>query len=147
VTLEYDTSWIGKEFDRYTYQVTKEEIVEFAQAIGETNPLYTDEAYAKTTPYGGLIAPPTFSVVFRSRANMPDLQLNYGKRGFDGGKECLFYTLVRPGDIITGVDRIAEVYEKTGRSGSMIFIVRESALTNQRGEKVAIIRQSLIRRD
>jgi acyl dehydratase len=147
VTLEYDTSWIGKEFDRYTYQVTKEEIVEFAQAIGETNPLYTDEAYAKTTPYGGLIAPPTFSVVFRSRANMPDLQLNYGKRGFDGGKECLFYTPVRPGDIITGVDRIAEVYEKTGRSGSMIFIVRESELTNQRGEKVAIIRQSLIRRD
>ena len=55
--LEYDTSWLGKEFDRYSYSVTKEEIVEFAQSIGETNPLYTDEAYAKTTPYGGLIAP------------------------------------------------------------------------------------------
>jgi hypothetical protein len=45
------------------------------------------------------------------------------------------------------VDRIAEVYEKTGRSGSMIFIIRESELTNQLGEKVAVIRQSLIRRD
>src|SRR5215467_10595611 len=53
--LEYDTSWIGKEFDRYTYTVTKEEIVEFAQSIGETNPLYTDEAYAQATPYGGII--------------------------------------------------------------------------------------------
>jgi acyl dehydratase len=147
VTLEYDASWIGKEFDRYTYQVTKEEVIEFAQSVGETNPLYTDEAYAKTTPYGGLIAPPTFGVVFRSRAHMPELRLNYGKRGFDGGKECHFFAPVRPGDTITGVDRIAEVYEKTGRSGSMIFIVRESELTNQRGEKVAIIRQSLIRRD
>jgi hypothetical protein len=29
----------------------------------------------------------------------------------------------------------------------MIFIVRESELTNQRGEKVAVVRQSLIRRD
>ena len=145
--LEYDASWIGKEFDRYTYHVTQEEIVEFARSVGETNPLYTDEAYARTTPYGSLIAPPTFSAVFRSRAMMPDLQLNYGKRGFDGGKECHFYAPVRPGDTITGVDRIAEVYEKTGRSGNMIFIVRQSELTNQQGERVAVIRQSLIRLD
>jgi acyl dehydratase len=145
--LEYDTSWIGKEFDRYTYTVTKEEIVAFAQSIGETNPLYTDEAYARTTPYGSLIAPPTFSAVFRSRAMLPNLRLSYGKRGFDGGKECRFFAPVRPGDTITGVDRIAEVYEKTGRSGTMIFIVRESELTNQHGDKVAVIRQSMIRRD
>jgi hypothetical protein len=45
------------------------------------------------------------------------------------------------------VDRIAEVYEKTGRSGNMIFIARESEFTNQDGETVAVIRQSLIRRD
>ena len=38
--LEYDTSLLGKEFDRYSYSVTKEEIVEFAQSIGETNVVY-----------------------------------------------------------------------------------------------------------
>ena len=145
--LEYDVSVIGKVFDRYTYRVTKEDITEFAAALGDTNPLYADEAYAKTTPYGGIIAPPTFCISFRSPANLPDLKLNYGKRGFDGGKECYMYAPIRPGDTITGVDRIAEVYEKTGRSGNMIFIVRESELTNQHGEKVAVIRQSLIRRD
>src|SRR5262249_17119046 len=145
--LEYDTSWIGKEFDRYTYNVTKDEIVEFAQSIGESNPLYTDEAYARATPYGGIIAPPTFWVVFRSNARLPDLKLNYGKRGFDGGKECVFLAPIRAGDTITGVDRIAQVYEKTGRSGSMIFIVRESELTNQRGEKVAGVRPSPLPRE
>lgn len=145
--LEYDSSWIGKEFDRYTYNVTREEIIEFAQAIGETNPVYLDEAYAKTTPYGGLIAPPTFCVAFRSHAHLPELKLSYGKRGFDGGKECVFMGPIRPGDTITGVDRIAQVYEKTGRSGSMIFVVRESEFTNQHGETVAVVRQSLIRRD
>ena len=41
--LEYDESWIGKEFDRYEYTVTRDEIVEFATALGETNPLFTDE--------------------------------------------------------------------------------------------------------
>jgi acyl dehydratase len=145
--LEYDASWIGKEFDRYTYQVTKEEIVGFAKSIGETNPLYNDETYAATTAHGGLIAPPTFCVVFRSYARLPDLKLNYGKRGFDGGKECIFLAPIHAGDTITGVDRIQQVYEKTGRSGSMIFIVRESELSNQHGDTVAIVRQSLIRRD
>lgn len=145
--LEYDESVIGQEFDRYTYDVTKEQIIEFSTSLGETNPLYTDESYAKDTLYGGMIAPPTFCVSFRSEAAMPDLKLSYGKRGFDGGKECRFIKPIRPGDSITRVDRIAEVYEKTGRSGSMIFIVRESEFTNQDGETVAVIRQSLIRRD
>jgi acyl dehydratase len=145
--LEYDKSLIGQAFDRYRYDVTQEQIAEFSTALGETNRLYTDEAYAKTTPYGGIIAPPTFCVIFRSEAPMPDLKLSYGKRGFDGGKECRFVKPIRPGDTITGVDRIAEVYEKTGRSGNMIFIVRESEFTNQNGETVAVIRQSLIRRD
>lgn len=145
--LEYDESWVGKEFDRYDYDVTQEDIIEFATSLGETNPLFTDEEFAKGTPYGGIIAPPTFCVTFRSNAQMPDLKLSYGKRGFDGGKECQFYAPIRPGDTITGVDRVAEVYEKTGRSGNMIFIVRESELTNQKGEKVAVIRQNLIRRD
>ena len=56
------------------------------------------------------------------------------------GEGVSVYAPIRPGDTITGIDRIAEVYEKTGRSGSMIFIIRESAFTNQQGEKVAVIR-------
>ncbi len=145
--LTFDTSWIGKDFDRYSFAVTQEDIAEFAASVGETNPLYCDTAYAKTTPYGGIVAPSTFCVVFRSNAALPDLKLSYGARAFDGGKECMFHTPIRPGDTITGVDRIAEVYEKTGRSGNMIFVVRESELTNQNGEKVAVLRQIQIQRD
>jgi acyl dehydratase len=145
--LTFDTSWIGKEFDRYSYEVTQQDIAEFAASVGETDPLYCDAAYAKTTPRGGIAAPSTFCVVIRSNAALPDLKLSYGARAFDGGKECVFHAPIRPGDTITGVDRIAEVYEKTGRSGNMIFVVRESELTNQDGEKVAVLRQILIQRD
>ena len=145
--LTFDTSWIGKEFDRYSYEVTREDITEFAASVGETDPLYGDEVYAKSTPYGGIVAPATFCIVFRSNAPLPDLKLSYGARVFDGGKECVFHAPIRPGDTITGVDRIAEVYEKTGRSGNMIFVIRESELTNQHGDKVAIMRQIMIQRD
>ena len=145
--LTFDSSWIGKEFDRYAYEVTQEAIAEFAASVGERDPLYCDAAYAGSTPHGGIVAPATFCIVVRSSAPLPDLKLSYGARVFDGGKECVFHAPIRPGDTITGVDRIAEVYEKTGRSGNMIFVVRESELTNQNGEKVAVLRQILIQRD
>jgi acyl dehydratase len=145
--LTFDTSWIGKEFDRYAFEVTQEDIAEFAASVGEEDLLYCDAAYARSTTHGGIVAPATFCIVVRSSAPLPDLKLSYGARAFDGGKECVFHAPIRPGDIITGVDRIAEVYEKTGRSGNMIFVVRESELTNQHGDKVAVLRQILIQRD
>jgi acyl dehydratase len=32
----------------------------FADGLGDTNPLWTDEEYAKRTKWGGIIAPPCF---------------------------------------------------------------------------------------
>ena len=145
--LTFDTSWIGKEFDRYSFEVTQEDIAEFAASVGEEDLLYRDAAYAGSTSHGGIVAPATFCIVIRSNAPLPDLKLSYGSRVFDGGKECIFHAPIRPGDTITGVDRIAEVYEKTGRSGNMVFVVRESELTNQNNEKVAVVRQMMIQRD
>ncbi len=45
---------------RREYVVTKKDIRRFAQAIGDTNPLYYDEAYAKTTRVKTIVAPPLF---------------------------------------------------------------------------------------
>jgi hypothetical protein len=45
--------------------VTAERIASFCAAVGETNPLYVDEAAAARGPYGGIIAPPAFVAGFR----------------------------------------------------------------------------------
>jgi hypothetical protein len=34
---------------------------------------------------------------------------------------------------------ISEIYTKTGRSGTMIFVVNRMSFTNQHGEKVAAV--------
>ena len=39
--------------------LTKEAIELYCRSVGETHPVYFDEAYARTTRYGGLIAPPS----------------------------------------------------------------------------------------
>ena len=44
----------------YTFYVDRTAIMLFASAIGETNKIYYDEASAKETPVGGIIAPPSF---------------------------------------------------------------------------------------
>ncbi|HTF34371.1 MAG TPA: MaoC family dehydratase N-terminal domain-containing protein [Myxococcota bacterium] len=48
--------------DGYRFCVDRTGILLFSSALGETNPIYWDEEYAKKTPLGGVIAPPTFAV-------------------------------------------------------------------------------------
>src|SRR5256886_16817527 len=45
------------------YTLTKEAIELYCKSVGETHPIYFDEAYAKTTRYGGLIAPPPLHIL------------------------------------------------------------------------------------
>ena len=46
----------------YDFPVDRTAILNFAAAIGETNPIYWDAASAAGTPLGDVIAPPTFGV-------------------------------------------------------------------------------------
>lgn len=61
--------------DAHEFHVDRTGILLFASALGETNRIYYDEAYARATPLHGVIAPPTFAI---SSAHWnPD----YGLRG------------------------------------------------------------------
>jgi acyl dehydratase len=59
--------------------------------------------------------------------------------GFDAGKRVEVHGPIRPGDVLVARSKIHDVYEKTGRSGSMIFLVHRMEFSNQRGELVAIV--------
>ncbi len=140
MALEFDQSLIGRVFEvTDPVSVTPEKIARFCAAIGETNPLYTDAEAAKKGPYGGLVAPPSFAVMFRNGRNFFEHVPRFGRRGFDAGKDAEFVAPIRPGDSITLTSHVKEVYEKTGRTGSMVFVVIRSTLKNQRDEVVAHI--------
>lgn len=59
-----DRSVIGSKSDVYQFEVEKGAIRKFADAIGDDNPLYHDEEYAKQRGYKSLVAPPTFPATF-----------------------------------------------------------------------------------
>ena len=135
MALEFDRSILGKEFDAVEYgPITAEELITFAETLGETAPEYTRSGPA-------LVAHPTFCVRVRTRRFYPDTipgAVN-ARMGFDAGKDIELGVPVRPGDRLTVRSTLHDVYEKTGRTGSMYFVVIRSTLTNQRGERVAVI--------
>lgn len=136
VVLDLDRALIGSEFDRTVLAaVTEEEIREYAGFTGE--PVEVDAA-------GVVTAPPSFVLRMRGKRFMPRNLPDLGRSGFDAGKDMDLGAAVRPGDVLTTVSTVHDLYEKTGRSGSMTFLVLRSVITNQRGEQVAVIDQRMM---
>jgi acyl dehydratase len=134
--LAIDTKFIGKKYPPIVYEIGKEKIKEYARAIGDSNPLYLDDEKAKASKYGGIIAPPTFVVVYSS--GLIGQMLMDGELALNlmmlvhGEQEFEFGEVVRPGDAITTACSIAEIYEKKGKS----FITAETVSKNQNGQMV-----------
>ncbi len=135
MALEFDRSILDREFDRTEYPpVPAEELIAFARALGESHRCYVE-------PGDDLIAHPTYCVRFRGRTFFPDTLPDdlRSRVSFDAGKDIDFGVPIRPGDRITVVSTLHDIYEKTGRSGSMVFVVVRVTLTNQRDEVVATV--------
>jgi 3-methylfumaryl-CoA hydratase len=53
-----------------------------------------------------------------------------------GGTELRVQRPIRPGDRLTGTQRIVDMYEKQGSQGPLIFTVRSLRVTDADGELV-----------
>ena len=144
LTEEMRQQAMGQETDPITTEVERGAIIKFARAIGDDNPLFNDEAAARSTRYGGLIAPPTF---LRS-VNSPRPELPFElpfTRMLDGGSDWEYFEPVRPGDHITSVARITSISERTGRLGAMVFMTVVLTYWNQLDQVVATQTNTMIR--
>ena len=127
---------IGVESDPITYEIEKGHIARFAEAIGDENPLYSDEIKARNSKYCGIIAPPTFYRALRP-GSLPETALSPFTRNLDAGSDWEYFEPIRPGDRITVTIKLADVVEREGRLGKMIIITRETRYENQLGQIVA----------
>ncbi|MFQ5666865.1 MAG: MaoC family dehydratase N-terminal domain-containing protein [Candidatus Binatia bacterium] len=138
MAMEFDRSIIGTEFDRTVLDpVKQEEILEYAAASGEPTLPAADGA-------ADVGAPPTFVVRLRGRRFMPANLPKIGRSVFDAGKDIEFGVPIRAGDVLTVVSTVHDIYEKTGRTGNMAFIVLRTVVTNQRDEQAAVIDQKMM---
>lgn len=144
-----DRTLIGRELHTSTIEIERGALRFFAKAIGETNPVYTDEARARAAGHRNLPVPPTFLSCLESQAydllrliNMAKLDLG---RILHAEQQFTYHAMAYAGDTLTFQAKIMDVYEKKG--GALEFIVTGSRVTNQDGKHIADLRMSLVQRN
>ncbi|WP_285707695.1 MaoC family dehydratase N-terminal domain-containing protein [Microtetraspora sp. NBRC 16547] len=127
----------------------------FARAVGDDNPLYTDDAYARGHGYDGVIAPPTLICETNQYADQPPDADGYaghdwhieipGSRKVRGGNTYTFHEPVRPDDVITAAWRLDGVTERRTSAGQEMLVVSSVATyTNQHGRLLATNEETII---
>ena len=140
-------SYIGKPLSSgITFEVEKGAIRNMAEAMNYMNPLYVDEAYAKSKGHPTVLAPPMF-VTFGLRlgAFLDVLKFEFEiAAAVHGSDDWEFIKDVHAGDVITPNGKLLSLVEKDGSRGKMLFITTEVTFTNQRSEVVAVYRHTEI---
>lgn len=145
--MPLNKDFAGREFPATEpYEVTTDSIREFADAIGDPNPIYRDEMAATQAGHETIVAPPTYltKLNFIYGPQMladPDLGMNYAMV-VHGEQEYEFERPVRAGDRLVARPRIGDIFEK----GRNEFMITEATIETQDGEKVAVARSTIVSR-
>ncbi len=144
-----DKSLIGRSLGVTVADVEKGRLRFFAKAIGETDPIYFDEAAARAAGHRSLPVPPTFLMCLQGEGR--DLVQTLKVLGFDlarilhAEQEFVYHRMAYAGDTLTFDTKVGDVYDKKG--GALEFVVQETRITNQDGEHVADMRSSVVQRN
>ncbi len=141
--------FIGKEYPSFSAEVEKGRLRQFANAVGETDPLYTDEDAAAAAGYPSLPAPPTFPFCLAMDAGqsfniLEDMKIDL-TRAVHGAQGFVHHKPICAGDEITGTQKITNVFEKKG--GALLFIEAEIGMVNQHGDAVCDLQTTVIVRN
>ena len=139
---------IGMAFPAHSAVVEAGQLRFFAKAIGETNPIYFDEAAARDAGHPTLPVPPTFFFsleLTRKETNWREEAGIQLPRVLHGEQAFTYHRMAYAGDTLHFESRITDVYDK--KNGALTFVAMETRITNQRGEHVADVRKSLVHRN
>lgn len=149
-------AWIGRE----VHYPAREEfgrasIRYFALAMGDTNPLYVDDAYARAAGHPSLIAPPTLICETCQYSNRPPDEDGYighewhlpvpDSRMIRAGNDYEFMRPVLPEDRISVSWKLEDIVERnSSRGGTQLFVNTLATYRDAKGEIVATNRETLV---
>jgi len=135
--MPIDKNLIGVSSAPQTFEVTEEAVLRFIEAIEDTSA--QDEAPVQ-------YAPPTFPTTFRMR--VPGLEIDPSRMQVLHGEQEYNYTRrLRVGEKVTCSVRVTDIRERSGRNGSMAFVVTETTGVDSQQQPVFTARSTLIVRE
>jgi len=137
---ELKKKFLNRDFDERSFEVRQDAMLEFAAACGETAPRFTDPSDPDFR------APPTFCACFHGRRMLPG---DFPSLGIplDAGKCVMPQRPIRAGIPLVGRSHLHDIYEKTGRTGRMIFLVSRMELYDPQQNLVSIVDSRLVIRE
>jgi acyl dehydratase len=117
--MPVDQSYIGRVYPpTRPYQVGREKIREFADAINDPNPVYRDKAAAQAAGYADVIAPPTFAIVLTLPAGGqvikdPDFGIDYS-RVVHGEQRFVHHRPILAGDLLQVIVTVEDIRVAAG---------------------------------
>jgi acyl dehydratase len=145
--MAINRDYVGRVFPASEpYEVSKVKIAEFADAIGDANPVYRDSAAAKAAGHPDVIAPPTFAIVISMTAAGtaladPDLGLNYAMV-VHGEQRFSYLRPLTAGDVVTAQPTITEIRD----AGRNVMLTTSTEIRTVTGELVCTALSTLVER-
>ena len=140
---------IGVEIDLskqlFLTEATRDNIKNFADAIGDNNPLWINEDYARKSRFGMITAPPTF-LYNVTHGSLPSASGTitrpiHNQTHLYAGAEFEFFRPIFLGDKFTVKAKAVDIVRKQSKSvGTMLIVTGEASYFNQREELIGIIR-------
>lgn len=118
--------FIGKESEPVRQTVHAEDIIRFADAIGDKSPIYRDAEYAKNTKYGAIIAPPTYAVTMKCNRVEGIWVAPVGR--IHASQEFNYFKPIVAGQEYIVKAKFKDAFEKVGKNGVMVFTVEEKTV-------------------
>ena len=145
--MAVNTDYVGRTYPASEpYEVSRVKIADFAEAIGDRNPLYTDAAAAKAAGYRDVIAPPTFPIVITmaaSRAAIGDPGLGINSAMVVHGEQRFTYSRpLHAGDVVVAQSTISGIREV----GTMTMVTTDTVIKTVDGELVCTGYGTLVER-
>jgi acyl dehydratase len=143
--MALDQSFTGRTYPpAWVYEVSREKIKEFADAIGDANPIYRDPAAAQAAGHKDVIAPPTFLTIINLRAidviiHDPELGLDYD-RMVHARQSFSYSRPVMAGDRLTVATQVEGIETRMGND----FIDIRAEITTDEGEPVCQANATLV---
>ena len=143
--MALDQSFKGRTYPpSWVYEVSREKIKEFADSIGDRNPIYLDPEAARAAGHRDVIAPPTFLMIINLRATNviihdPELGLDYG-RMVHADQSFRYARPVRAGDRLTITTTVDDITARLGND----FLTIRAEINTEDGEPVCTTRATLV---
>ena len=137
-----DRNATGRESKPAVNEVEKGAIRRYAEALGETNPIYFEEAAARAAGYRSVVAPPTFPTSLRAGSDLREgLLLSPGKHLLQAEQSFEYARPIVAGDKLTVRSKVIEVAQRATPSGPTDVVIIEDEGRDDTGEVVYRSRQ------